>query len=129
MRRDAWELACHTGAMLRLREAVDERIKRLGELAAQMPRALELARRGGAAGAPWLAEQEKLQRAWPALEAALRQAPSDDTGARERDVLLAALAGQRHGAYLDAVRALPPAARCAGTAGLQQVVNAVCSLW
>ncbi|MCX6998599.1 MAG: UDP-N-acetylglucosamine pyrophosphorylase [Kiritimatiellaeota bacterium] len=129
MNRDVWALACHAGALLRLREAVDERIRRLGELAAWMPRSLELARRSGAAGAAWLAEQEKLQRTWPALEAALRQAPADDTGARERGVLLAALDGQSRGAYLDAVRALPAAARHAGTAGLQQVVNAVFELW
>ena len=125
MHCDPWELACHTGALQRLREAVAERQQRLGELAAHMPRALELAQREGAADASWLAEQEKLRHTWPALEAALRTAPPDDTGARERDVLLSALAGRHRDAYLDVVRALPAAARHAGTAWLQQVVKAV----
>jgi len=62
MNRDAWSLACYEGALQRLREAVEERLKRLGELAAKMPRSIELARQSGGGAASWVAEQEKLQR-------------------------------------------------------------------
>jgi len=49
--------------------------------------------------------------------------------ARERDTLLSALGRARPGTgYLDAVRQLSPAARAAGTAWLQSLVDAVSNL-
>ncbi len=123
LNRDAWALACVEGALLRLRECIEERLKRLGELADRMPRSMELARLNGLAAAPWLAEQEKLQRQWPALEAALKQPPVDELGAEERSRLVAALLKQLGGSFVEAVHALPAAARHDGTAWLQKIVE------
>jgi UDP-N-acetylglucosamine/UDP-N-acetylgalactosamine diphosphorylase len=123
LNRDVWALACVEGALLRLRECIEERIKRIGELAARMPRSQELARQSGCAAAPWLAEQEKLQRQWPALEIALKQPPVDELGAEERGQLVGALLKHMGGSFVDAVRALPPEARRNGTAWLQKIVE------
>jgi UDP-N-acetylglucosamine/UDP-N-acetylgalactosamine diphosphorylase len=129
MKSDAWSLACGEGALLRLRECLEERCKRLGELAGRMPRALELARQQGQGAAPWLAEQERLQRQWPALEAALKQPPADELGAEERARVVAALLQQADGSFVKAVRALPDAARRDGTAWLQKIVEQTTQLW
>lgn len=123
MNRDAWALACVEGALLRLRECIEERIKRLGELAARMPRSMELARQNGLGTAPWLAEQEKLHRRWPALEAALKQPPVDELGAAERSRFVGALLQQGGGSFVEGVRALPAEVRREGTAWLQKVVE------
>ena len=124
MNRDAWSLACYEGALLRLHEAVEERIKRLGELAARMPKSIELARQNGFSAATWLGEQEKLQQQWPALERALKQMPADEPGATERGNLVSALASSNQPTCVDAVRSLSAEARRDGTAWLRQIVDA-----
>ncbi|MCX7008460.1 MAG: UDP-N-acetylglucosamine pyrophosphorylase, partial [Kiritimatiellaeota bacterium] len=118
LNRDEWSLACVEGALLRLRECITERIKRLGDLAARMPRSLELARQGGNSGASWIVEQEKLQRQWPELETLLKQPPVDEVGAEERSRLVGALLKDMSGSFVDTVRALPPETRRDGTAWL-----------
>jgi UDP-N-acetylglucosamine/UDP-N-acetylgalactosamine diphosphorylase len=129
MNRDAWSLACVEGALLRLRECREERLKRLGELAARMPRSLELARQHGHGAAAWLAGQEQFQRQWPALAAALQQPPVDELGAEARGRVVAALLQKADGSFVDAVRALPAEVRRDGTAWLQQIVDQTSSLW
>ena len=129
MNRDAWSLACYEGALLRLHEALEERIKRLGELAAKMPRSIELARQSGGATASWVAEQEKLHRLWPVIEAALKQPPLDELGAAERSRVVAALLVNGSGPFLDAVRALPAERQNDGTSWLQHIVEQTAKLW
>lgn len=124
--RDEWDRACHEGALAQLDAVLAERRKRLGELAERMPRSLELARAEGKDAAPaWLAEQEQLLREWPALEAALGEGPADPVGERERDRFLAAARDLRAENAVDAVRALDAAAKQAGTAWLQAIVDDV----
>ena len=129
MNRDEWSLGCFEGALMRLRECLEERRKRLGELAGRMPRSLELARQAGSSAASWIAEQERLQRQWPALADALQQPPADELGAEARGRAVAALQQHTDGSFVDAVRALPAAARHDSTAWLQQIVDQVSSLW
>lgn len=129
MNRDAWALACLEGALLRLRECLAERIKRLGELAARMPRSLELARQSGGGAAIWVVEQERLQERWPALETALKQPPVDEVGAEERSHVVGALLKTMGGSFVEAVRALPLEARRNGSAWLQKIVEQSTTLW
>ena len=88
-----------------------------------MPRSLDIARQCGSGGAPWIAEQEKLQRQWPALEAALKQPPEDELGAEERGRLVGALLKNGGDSFVDAVRALPAETRRDGTLWLQKIVE------
>ncbi|TAN35617.1 MAG: UDP-N-acetylglucosamine pyrophosphorylase [Verrucomicrobia bacterium] len=129
MSEDTWDAACYAGAQEQLRMALEERIKRLKELAGRMPRSIELARQNESADAPWLAEQEKLRHAWPTMEAVLKQAVPENLGAVERDVLLMDVGAINAGSYLETVRALSPAAKKAGTAWLQKIVQATMNLW
>ncbi len=128
MNRDTWSLACVEGALLRLRECREERVKRLGELAARMPRSLELARQQGHGAAPWVAGQEQLARQWPALAAALQTPPADELGAEERGRVAGALLRNAGGSFVDAVRALPAETRREGTAWLQKIVEHTAAL-
>lgn len=129
MTGDEFTALCCEGALNQLNSAIDERIKRLKELAEKMPRSLELARAGGAEPA-YCAEQERLVQHWPKLEAALKKEPGDGIAAGDRAVVVSALeplAGKKP--FLEAVRSLPAGARKAGTAWLQAVVDEISNLW
>ena len=123
---DEFDRACHEGAIGRLDSAVGERIKRLGELAGKMPRSLELARaESRGATPPWCAEQERLAKEWPAMEAALRKGPAESAGAKERDRFLNEVSAAKGSSCVETVRALGAPVKQAGTAWLQAVVKEV----
>lgn len=124
MDEDPWTSACYAGALAQLHAALDERIKRLKELAERMPCSLELARQNKQANEPWFAEQEKLHHGWPGMEAILKQAPTEKLGAAERDALLSDMGATNANSYIEAIRALSPAAKKAGSAWLQKIVQA-----
>jgi UDP-N-acetylglucosamine/UDP-N-acetylgalactosamine diphosphorylase len=126
---DSWARACHEGALGQLQSVLDERIKRLKELAEKMPRSLEIARAGaGGATLSGCAEQEQLAKAWPAMEAALQQGPAESAGAAPRDRFLVEVEAVKGLPYLEAIRALSPAAKRAGTVWLQALVDAVAAV-
>ena len=131
MAHDAIDLACYEGALARLDSVIDERIKRMKELAEKMPRSLEFAKADPARErASWYAVQEKFVKRGPEMEAKLALPPRPDLCAREQDVVLGELAGVSKGkSYVDAIRALSPDAKKAGTAWLQSIVDAVAGLW
>jgi hypothetical protein len=126
MRGDPFAEACWSGAIARLDEILDERLKRLRELAAKMPESLALARSRAGAGPdsePYAGQQAFL-RAWPRIEERLAAPPPENTGARERDAFLKEWESISSGtAYADAVGATSPEARAAATAWLQSVVD------
>jgi len=124
-----FDAACHAGALEQISTMIAERVKRLRELAGNMPRSLALARRRHGANLPErpYAAQRIFSAKWPALEAQLVSEPAEE---RARDAFFAALDGLPRGtAYLDAIRGLDPAARQRGTAWLQAVVDSVTALW
>ena len=96
-----------------------------------MPRSLELARAAGRpAEDPLCRSQALLRDRWPRIREALEAADRLPGAERDRDRLLAALDRQPPGTrYLEAVRALDPAARAAGTAWLQSLAEAASGLW
>jgi UDP-N-acetylglucosamine/UDP-N-acetylgalactosamine diphosphorylase len=121
--------ACQEGALDQLNSAIAERIKRLEEWAEKMPRSLEIARAESRGSPPsWCAEQEQLVKAWPAMEAALKQGPADAVGAADRDRFLGEVDAVKGAGYLNAVRALGTPARRTGTAWLQAMVNDVSAI-
>ncbi len=126
MNGDPFSAACLKGALNRLDEILEERVKRLRELAGKMPRSLELARSqmGADLEAEPYAGQKKFIGAWPRIEAGLRAAPPETTGAQPRDIFLGEWERIDRGAsYPEAVRRISPQARSAATTWLQSIVD------
>ncbi len=126
---DPYRVACHEGALARMAEGLAERVLRLGDLAARMPRSVELARTDArcALPGPVTAEQESFATAWPAIRRAL------DAGAepaappaefREAWEAVPPSAGMAK-----ALEQLPPSARRAGGTWLQSIVDRAAGLW
>jgi hypothetical protein len=108
---------------------LEERIKRLGDLAGRMARSLELAKQVPLPEVV-LARQRELMERWPEMEGILKQGPGMKTGAREQDVVLKTWsAADRADGYLKAIGRLPGPARKAGSAWLQALVDEMSSLW
>ena len=132
MASDPYGEAAYAGALEKLDAVLEERIKRLKEMAGKMPRSLEKAR--AALGSPLpavpYAQQQALIHRWPEMESHLKLGPDPATGAAQREVF--AREWERIGtgiAYLDAVGSLSSNARAAATSWLQAVVDACASLW
>ena len=127
MTRDPFSAACHEGALAQLAAVVDERIKRLGELAGKMPRSLELARAEARdERSPYHAAQEQFMKQWPEIEAQLKEAPPEQTGTPARDRFLSAWERMSPATpYLQAVGSLSAEARTAGATWLQAIVDSV----
>lgn len=126
---DAYRKFCLDGAAERLREAGEERVKRLGQLAGNMAVSLEALAAAGNTDQPAYRSQQALQAAWPELKAALG-APPGDPGTADRDVFLAGLRSTDAGCpWTDRIRLVPAEARAAGTRWLQAVVDTYIDLW
>ena len=131
LRADPFQDACLDGAYARLASVSQERIKRLEELAGKMPISLELAKADGQdlSTAPYRQQRSLIER-WPMMRAALAGLDRVEGSVRDRDKLLSALGRLPPGtSYLDALRALSPSARAAGTAWLQSLVDVTAGIW
>ena len=131
MASDVYERACYEGALDRLDSVVEERVRRLKELAGKMPRSLEYARAHPAkAKASWCAVQQRFLEQWPEMESKLNVAPGPDVGARERDILLNEIAMVSKGkTYLESIQTLSSDAKKAGSAWLRAIVSFVSCTW
>ncbi len=108
--------ACLAGALRQLAGARAERLKRLDEVVAK------LAAENRAALDPALrAEHERVCAAWPAARA--RLAAAGDVECAEKAAFLAAWAAAKEDAYVARVQGLPAAAKAAGSAWLQKIVD------
>ncbi len=132
MSSDDFTRACHAGALIRINDALKERIRRLGELADKMPFSLKFAREqtGEDLPPPIKVQQQALVDRWPEIEANLKSGPPDTAGASNRDAFLkqweqAAVSS----GHIEAVRALDLSARKQGNAWLQQIVDSASKLW
>ena len=131
LRADPFQDACLAGAYARLASVMQERVRRLEELAGKMPVSLELAKADcqDLAAAPYRQQRSLIER-WPMMRAALAGLDHVEGSVRDRDNLLSALGRLPPGtSYLDAVRTLSSNARAAGTAWLQSLVDVTAALW
>jgi UDP-N-acetylglucosamine/UDP-N-acetylgalactosamine diphosphorylase len=122
--------ACHKGAVTQIRAMIEERIKRLSELAEKMPASIEIAKRksNGTMGAS-CAEQWKFMERWPELAQALSDGADETMASRELDFFVAEIEKVRQGKnYLETIASLGPQAKAAGRAWLENIVNALSSL-
>lgn len=128
MQTDPWRRACHAGALNRLVEAIEERLRRLDDLAERMDRSVHLARTDRRCAIPTdlVEEQERFRRQWPAIREAVRSCDEPPPPAE-----LAAAAEATRGApdWPLAVQAMSESARAAGRAWLDQIVEQCRSLW
>jgi hypothetical protein len=123
---------CRQGALTLIDGALDERIKRLGDLAGRMERSIELSRTDGA---PALtpeqeADQKVFMAAWPGIAEHIRKGPSDEAGAADRDRFLETL--EKSALSPDHTRAIgmwDQETKKAGSAWLQAVVDETAAAW
>jgi bifunctional UDP-N-acetylglucosamine pyrophosphorylase/glucosamine-1-phosphate N-acetyltransferase len=132
MSADAFRQACHGGALAQIDDVLKERVKRLKELAEKMPHSIARARAETGDDLPpqVRSQQQALSDRWPAMEARLKAGPQAEIGAAQRDIFLKEWektdAASGHG---KAVSALDPAARKAGVAWLQEIVESASTIW
>jgi UDP-N-acetylglucosamine/UDP-N-acetylgalactosamine diphosphorylase len=113
---------CWEGALRRLDEVEQERLKRLEEWVAKLRYSADALRASGDASVEADA-QESIIRRWPAVKERLLRATPDD--AQARDAFLRELVALREGrAYLEVVPSLPKTAKAVGAAWLQGFVDA-----
>jgi bifunctional UDP-N-acetylglucosamine pyrophosphorylase/glucosamine-1-phosphate N-acetyltransferase len=129
---DVYSQACYSGALERVEEGLQERVRRLKELAEKMPRSLDRARAQTSDALPpkIYAQQRALIDKWPEMEARLREGPPAAIGAIQRDAFLKEWEKTDATSGHDkAVSALSPSARRTGTLWLQSIVDSTSALW
>ncbi|MBN2702915.1 MAG: hypothetical protein JXR23_01775 [Pontiellaceae bacterium] len=124
MTRDRFDRACYAGAREKLELVLAERIKRLDDLANKMNDSVARLEAGGGS-ADSIRIQKRFIDEWPQIKEKICTLDLEKERA-QRSALLGAL---EHGEYIEAVRALTPAAREAGRAWLQSIVDDVDALW
>ena len=122
--QEDWQHHCHAGALLRLTEMFDERLKRLDQLAEKVALSLSIAT---ASTSTAHASQRAFITAWPKLREALQTQIAARTALTLPCGLIAAEGRASPPAasqdYLAWVQALPPADKHALTAWLQGLVD------
>jgi bifunctional UDP-N-acetylglucosamine pyrophosphorylase/glucosamine-1-phosphate N-acetyltransferase len=132
MSSDSFVRACHAGALKRIEDALEERLKRMKELAGKMRASLERAQaETGRELPPWIRTGQKaLANRWPEMEALLQTGPPLNTGTAARDSFLMDWEKADTGAgHIKAVGSLGPSARKWGAAWLQDIVDWATVLW
>ncbi len=132
MSSDVFSHACLSGAKAQLEDGLKERLKRLKELADKIPISLKNVRAetGGDLPEKLRVEQQALVERWPLIEAQLKIGPPPEAGAEARDAFLKEWeSADVSSGHCKAIGSLSPAARQAGSAWLQEIVNSADMLW
>jgi UDP-N-acetylglucosamine/UDP-N-acetylgalactosamine diphosphorylase len=122
--RDRFDQAVLDGGIANLSLILEERIRRLDDLAGKMEYSIEWLLENGGSEAE-VAAQKDFQTAWPDLESKLS---SDviEQNVQSREVLVGALTGDD---YLACIKKISPDTREAGRVWLQSVVDGVGQIW
>ncbi|MBW1998216.1 MAG: hypothetical protein JRJ29_09670 [Deltaproteobacteria bacterium] len=128
--REAMDRGLHLGALEKIEMAVEERLKRLGEVAGKMPRSMEIYRRNTEGNVPnKVIERQKLFfERWHDIETLLNQQLEQEGDAGKRREFLAVVdvaSGKSGPDYISFVRALSERERRLGTSWLQDIVDRV----
>ena len=128
---DLFGEALYGGVRTVLAQALEERVRRLGELAGKMERSRTVGKRIGSGkkdNALLLRQKEEFQRAWPEIRDRLEEAAGKEGKSRERQAFLEAFEEEAAGKsrhYLDAVRGLDRKTARLGTLWLQALVAGI----
>lgn len=118
----------HSAAIDTLSNAIQERIKRLGEVAQKLPRSMALIEQAGSGmelPKAWH-QQREFHARWPEISGTFDQTLDYEGNPAPRDAFLHELekAAGRHGRdYLNTIRGLDQASRGSGTRWLQEIVD------
>ena len=127
--REPWQQQCHAGALLRLTEMFDERLKRLDQFKEKVSTSLTFAAVTSTAETSASQQQHTFVAAWPKLRDALRQQIAARTTIQPTAAVATVLKGVSSDAnYLVWVRALAPADKQQLTTWLQAIVDACVAL-
>jgi bifunctional UDP-N-acetylglucosamine pyrophosphorylase / glucosamine-1-phosphate N-acetyltransferase len=132
MTADVYTKACHAGALVQIEDGLKERIKRLKELAGKMRYSLKhaLNETGDDLPPQIRAQQQGLIDRWPEMEAQLEAGPQRAIASANRDSFLTSWEQtESSSGHINAVNSLSSAARKAGTAWLQEIVDSASALW
>ena len=131
MSGDPFLEACRAGAVKRIKSGIDERIKRLKELAGKMPFSLECARNGESVKlSPEIeARQRALAERWPKMEEILLKGADNSVGMAAREAFLdewekIPIAS----GHIEAVYAISRKFRETGAKWLQAIVDAASAI-
>jgi bifunctional UDP-N-acetylglucosamine pyrophosphorylase / glucosamine-1-phosphate N-acetyltransferase len=122
----------HQGLIQNLEAAIDERIKRLGDLAGKMPRSIALQTEGADTTrvSSGILQQKELNAQWPEVETFFSDDARGITGRTGKMELF--LSGLTHGIqdkgienYIAVIQGLDPALKQTGTEWLQGIVDGV----
>jgi UDP-N-acetylglucosamine/UDP-N-acetylgalactosamine diphosphorylase len=130
LRRTDWGKACLDGALQRLKEGFEERLKRLGQLASKLSQSVQAAAaEGKCTTLPPFASQERFAAGWSDVRMSLLELAErpDTPPLAAADILRRMAAGDRP--YLEAVQALPAEDRPVLTRWLQSVVDEATGLF
>ncbi len=126
MLADPFQAACHAGALKCLAEILEERLRRLDELAGKMPESIKLHGATPAddfGGKETLLQQQRLYERWPAMRKQIEEIAGQNWPPDSE--LTAALSGMDGNNYIEAIQSLAPAARKSAHAWLTRIVAAV----
>jgi UDP-N-acetylglucosamine/UDP-N-acetylgalactosamine diphosphorylase len=130
LRKTAWGQACLDGALSRLQEGYDERVKRLGQLTAKLSQSVQrAASEGQRTDLPPFVTQERFATAWPTLHAAMgeRAERGHQPPMAAADILRRMSVADRP--FIDAVQALPADDKPVLRHWLQSIVDEITGLF
>jgi bifunctional UDP-N-acetylglucosamine pyrophosphorylase/glucosamine-1-phosphate N-acetyltransferase len=132
MSADVFAEACRAGALERIEGSLNERRKRLKELADKMPLSLERARAETGDDLPpaLRTQQRALSERWQEIDEKLAAGPSSEVGAAGCEAFLKEWGKvQTDSGHIKAIETLGPLARKQGAAWLQAIVDAAAAIW
>jgi UDP-N-acetylglucosamine/UDP-N-acetylgalactosamine diphosphorylase len=129
MTGDVYSQACWQGAMNRLDDALEERIRRLGELAEKMPRSLEIGTLENNLFQEGCSQQKRLIKKWPSMQVTLKQDMAEKIDAALYKNFINEWERIEANSYIEAVSKLSPDAKTAGSAWLQKIVDFAAAQW
>jgi bifunctional UDP-N-acetylglucosamine pyrophosphorylase/glucosamine-1-phosphate N-acetyltransferase len=130
MTLDFYSKACWSGAMNRIEEGIQERIKQLGKLVDKLSHSLEISNAQKDFPEYLRTQHEGIIQQWSEMEQMLKKVPPENTGAENRDAFLSEWeAMDQDISYLDAVARISPEGRSAGSGWLQSIVDFTASMW
>jgi hypothetical protein len=129
MCRDRFDKACLAGGLKNIDLILEERIRRLGDLAQKMKPSFEWLEDQGDAPEAVLTGQHRLYNQWASMEFELRQAGwTEDREAKE-----SFLSVSDHlpvgGGYVETIQAMESQTQEAGRQWLKSIINGVAGLW
>jgi len=128
MADDIFTKACIAGAENQIATMVDERIKRLEQLAGKLERSLEIS--GGSDGKPGTVQRhEQFVSSWTSIAEKLRLSGGESAENSNCDAFINAVQQTQGTNYLEIIRAVSPDSKEQGTLWLQEVADSVSSLW